>query len=95
MKCEPNYILSGAQQQALPSEKLISECPLHPVSITAFPKVSAAVLVNVQSVGNRQTQQGNSIRVARFNVATQTHTASQHAFIHKLPDDSLADFLKE
>lgn len=58
MKCEPNYILSDAQQQALPSEKLISECPLHPVSITGFPKASAAVLVNVQSggMGERSTE---------------------------------------
>lgn len=43
MKCGPNYILSDAQQQVLPSEKLISECPLRPVSITGFPKASAAV----------------------------------------------------
>lgn len=34
MKCGPNYILSDALQPALPSEKLISECPLLPISIT-------------------------------------------------------------
>lgn len=33
MKCGPNYILSDAPQQTLPSEKLISECPPQPFSI--------------------------------------------------------------
>lgn len=48
MECEPNYILSDAQQQALPSEKLISECPPHPLYVTGFSNAPAAILVNVQ-----------------------------------------------
>lgn len=34
MKCGPNYILSDALQQTLPSEKLISECPPQSASVT-------------------------------------------------------------
>ncbi len=56
MKCGPNYILSDALQQALPSEKLISECPLHPVSITFLFQMhqlpSFLLMCNVEMKGN-------------------------------------------
>lgn len=93
MECEPNYILSDAQQQALSPEKLISECPLHPVSITGFPKASAAVCVPPSGgMGERSTEIASE-RHGLMLVNKQTQQASTPSFM--LPDDLLAAFLKE
>lgn len=86
MKCEPNYILSDAQQQALPSEKLISEWPLHRVSITGYPKASAAVVVNVQSgggIGERTTEIASKW-LSLMVVHKQTQQASMSSFVSYL-----------
>lgn len=92
MECEPNYILSDAQQQALPPEKLISECPLHPVSITGFPKASAAVYAPSGGMGELSTGIASK-RLSLMLVNKQTQQASTPSFM--LLDKLLATFLKE
>lgn len=86
MKCKPNYILSDAQQQALPSEKLISECPLHPVSITGFSNESAAIIVNVQCGTSREhsTEIASECLglVLAFQKVQKQIQQAKHAFIH-------------